>query len=590
MIYLTGIHRLKSKTPGGSRPGGDTSAQIKDPRRVKTRRAEVKICRVTALTSGYDEVEPDTHLDDGVDRILFSNDPRHISKPGWVWRPLPNVSLNSKRQTMFVKSNLPKLCPGYDVYVWTDARITFTKPIPDLVELYLRDGIDLVTFKHPRNESLKDEMMEIARERVLPVSKLISYYRGLSQTERQWPISSENNVYLARCTERFVEMSSKWNWRIEQAPPRDQLTFDLACADADLVYKWFDSGATNAGTSDFTSWRRHNPSKGASRRVQDSLMTFARDVREVEEISLEGIDSDPETFMREISVVVPVHNASEKLGELLHSIQETKFKGQVILVENGSKDDALAVCRQFESGRQEYPTTVFVSDVALGFAGACNAGARIADGKYILFLNSDTRLMGYWWRNVARGFGLSSVAAVGAVGNVAGDCSVGRGMTSRLLKKGASASEIGQVCAAFTSSWSLNVPFQLTRSASGHAFVVKKEAFEEVGGFDEEAFPLGYGEEVDLFLRLRRAGWLVGVELSWYVFHSGQATFGKEKRRKLVDRGRRMLARQYGEDKIARLSNDLRNNPFVQTLDYDLDRYLELVPSVGVPNERTVND
>ena len=125
---------------------------------------------------------------------------------------------------------------------------------------------------------------------------------------------------------------------------------------------------------------------------------------------------------------------------------------------------------------------------------------------------------------------------------------------------------------------------------NGHAFVVKKEAFEEVGGFDEEAFPLGYGEEVDLFLRLRRAGWLVGVELSWYVFHSGQATFGKEKRRKLVDRGRRMLARQYGEDKIARLSNDLRNNPFVQTLDYDLDRYLELVPSVGVPNERTVND
>ena len=548
----------------------------------------MKICRETALTSGYDEVVPDAHLDDGVDRILFSDDPRHISEPGWVWRPLPNVSLNSKRQTMFVKSNLPKLCPGYDVYVWADARITFTKPIPDLVELYLRDGIDLVTFKHPRNESLKDEMMEIARERVLPIGELLSYYKGLSQPERQWRISSENNVYLARGTERFVEMSSKWNWRIEQAPPRDQLTFDLACADAGLVYEWFDSGETNAGTSNFTSRRRHNRSKGASRRVQDSFMTFARDVRELRDfVRRHRFGSG--NFMREISVVVPVHNASEELEELLHSIQETEFKGQVVLVENGSKDDALAVCRQFESGRQEYPTTVFVSDVALGFAGACNAGSRIADGKYILFLNSDTRLMGDWWRNVAKGFGLSSVAAVGAVGNVAGDCSVGGETTSRLLKKGASASEIGQVCASFSSSWSLNVPFQLT-SASGHAFVIKKEAFEEVGGFDEEAFPMGYGEEVDLFFRLRRAGWLVGIELSWYVFHSGRATFGEEERRKLADRGRRTLARRYGEDKIARLSNDLRNNPFIQTLNFDLDRYFELVPSVGVPNERTVND
>jgi GT2 family glycosyltransferase len=319
-------------------------------------------------------------------------------------------------------------------------------------------------------------------------------------------------------------------------------------------------------------------------------MTFARDVRGVGEIASEGVVLDPETFMREISVVVPVHNASEKLRELLNSIRDSKFEGQVVLVENGSTDDALAVCRQFESGRQDYPTKVLASDVPLGFSGACNVGSRIADGKYILFVNSDTRLTGDWWRNVAKGFELSSVAAVGAVGNAAGDCSVGGKATSRLLEKGASESEIAQVCAAFASNWSLNVPFQLTRSASGHAFAVVKEAFEEVGGFDEEAFPIGYGEEVDLFLRLRRAGWLVGIELSWYVFHSGRATFGEEGRRKLADQGRRTLARRYGEDKIVRLSNDLRNNPFVQTLNYDLDRFLEQVPSLGVPNERMADD
>ena len=550
----------------------------------------MKICRVTAVTSGYDAIKADAELEDGVDRFLFSDDQRHVSHPGWTWRPLPLLSLNPKRRTMFVKSNLPFLLPGYDVYVWSDASIIFTQAVPELLAAHLPEDEHLVTFKHPRNQSLKDEMKEIVREGVLSARVLRRYFNGLSESERQHKFVSETNVYLARNTDRYRDMCAKWNWRIENAPPRDQLSFDLACLDAGLPYIWFEGGATSANSAEFVSRRRHNRAKGASRKVDDALTSFARDTRELSTNYRQFNSNICEVSVKDFSIVIPVHNAAAELSHLLKSIRESNFEGEVVLVENGSSDNAPQVCRSFEVERGEYPTTVCVADRPLGFSGACNLGAELATGKYLVFLNSDTLLHGKWWEPVVRGFELSSVAVTGAVGNVAGDCSVGRSKASQLLEMGVSASLISAACSEFSSKWAANVPFQLTRSASGHAFAVLKKAFEAVGGFDKEAFPVGYGEEVDLFVRLRRQGWLVGVETSWYVFHSGRVSFGENQRKDLVRQGRLQLASRYGEDNIARLSNDLRNNPFIQTLNYDLDRYLDVVISSLKANDEQLED
>jgi GT2 family glycosyltransferase len=550
----------------------------------------MRICRVTAVTSGYDAIKADAELEDGVDRFLFSDDQRHVSRPGWTWRPLPLLSLNPKRRTMFVKSNLPFLLPGYDAYVWSDASIIFTQAIPDLFAASLPEDKDLVTFKHPRNQSLKDEMKEIAREGVLSSRELRRYSNGLSDSERQHKFVSETNVYFARNTDRYRDMCAKWNWRIENAPPRDQLSFDLACSDVGISYVWFEGGATSADSAEFVSRRRHNRPKGASRKVDDALKSFAPDTRELSTNYRQFNSDDRKTAVNDISIVIPVHNAAEELSCLLESIRKSNFEGEVVLVENGSSDNAPQVCRSFEVERGGYLTTVFVADQPLGFSGACNLGAELATGKYLVFLNSDTMLHGKWWEPVLRGFDLSSLAVIGAVGNVAGDCSIGRSKSSQLIEMGVPASLISAACSEFSSKWAANVPFQLTRSVSGHAFAIVKKAFQDVGGFDKEAFPVGYGEEVDLFLRLRRQGWLVGVEPSWYVFHSGRASFGEDHRKDLVRQGRLQLARRYGEENIARLSNDLRNNPFIQTLNYDLDRYLDLVISSLEMNDEQPED
>jgi N-acetylglucosaminyl-diphospho-decaprenol L-rhamnosyltransferase len=52
---------------------------------------------------------------------------------------------------------------------------------------------------------------------------------------------------------------------------------------------------------------------------------------------------------------------------------------------------------------------------------------------------------------------------------------------------------------------------------TGACFLVRREAFDEVGGFDDRYFM--YVEEVDLCWRLARAGWRTGYESSARVIH-----------------------------------------------------------------------
>ncbi len=61
---------------------------------------------------------------------------------------------------------------------------------------------------------------------------------------------------------------------------------------------------------------------------------------------------------------------------------------------------------------------------------------------------------------------------------------------------------------------------------SGACFLVRRSAFEEVGGFDERYFM--YAEDMDLCWRLHEAGWGVGYRRGIAVTHEGGVTTGQE--------------------------------------------------------------
>lgn len=91
-----------------------------------------------------------------------------------------------------------------------------------------------------------------------------------------------------------------------------------------------------------------------------------------------------------ISVVVPVYNASEFLEATLITLLGQSLKEiEVILVNDGSTDDSLEICRSFTA---RDPRFSVVNQPNRGVSSARNAGIEMCRGDYIAFVDADDLL------------------------------------------------------------------------------------------------------------------------------------------------------------------------------------------------------
>ena len=76
----------------------------------------------------------------------------------------------------------------------------------------------------------------------------------------------------------------------------------------------------------------------------------------------------------------------------------------------------------------------------------------------------------------------------------------------------------------------------------GACYGFKTELVEKLGFLDEEAFPQGYGEENDLYIRLNEIGKFTILSLSTYFIHYGNQSFGEAKKQLNKSLGKKSLA------------------------------------------------
>src|SRR5437773_573278 len=90
-----------------------------------------------------------------------------------------------------------------------------------------------------------------------------------------------------------------------------------------------------------------------------------------------------------VSVCIVNWNAGSYLADCIKSIKacEGGYLSTVIVVDNASTDESLDGLEQLG-----FPLQLIRNAENLGFASACNLGAALADGDYLLFLNPDARL------------------------------------------------------------------------------------------------------------------------------------------------------------------------------------------------------
>ncbi|AFY27557.1 glycosyltransferase [Cyanobium gracile] len=86
-----------------------------------------------------------------------------------------------------------------------------------------------------------------------------------------------------------------------------------------------------------------------------------------------------------VSVVIPVYNSAATVAESLRSVLEQTYPHlEILVVDDGSTDGAVAICETFED-----PRLRILHQANRGLAGARNTGIRQARGAYIGFLDSD---------------------------------------------------------------------------------------------------------------------------------------------------------------------------------------------------------
>lgn len=88
-----------------------------------------------------------------------------------------------------------------------------------------------------------------------------------------------------------------------------------------------------------------------------------------------------------ISMIIPVYNAGAFLPRCLDSLMpQCRAGDEVILVEDGSADDSVAICRRYVD---QYPQVSFFQNPDSGVSSARNLGLQKASGAWVCFLDAD---------------------------------------------------------------------------------------------------------------------------------------------------------------------------------------------------------
>lgn len=100
--------------------------------------------------------------------------------------------------------------------------------------------------------------------------------------------------------------------------------------------------------------------------------------------------------MLDLSIIIVSFNTKKLLTDCLKSLMVDgrwlETKGEIIVVDNGSSDGSVEEVRKFKIQNPGFKIRLIENEENLGFAKANNQGIKIAKGKYILLLNSDTEV------------------------------------------------------------------------------------------------------------------------------------------------------------------------------------------------------
>lgn len=255
------------------------------------------------------------------------------------------------------------------------------------------------------------------------------------------------------------------------------------------------------------------------------------------------------TILPDISVIIlGYRNFNHHTRQCLETLNTwaTNPHFEFIVIDNGSPDDSAARTLSWCINHPGFQP--LISKENLGFAGGMNLGAKHSRGRWLLLVNNDTL-----FPKGALDALLSSIVTLSK--DVAVLCPItnqaGNGQKLMMDELSIDAClEVGR--------WLIEHP-------TGHLFptyradffcvAIRQSVWTELGGLDT-AFGLGYYEDFDFSLRVKKAGYKEFITEDVFVAHVGSATFqGSGEQNKLLKKNKQLLKKRHPNARFEHLRN-----------------------------------
>ena len=246
-----------------------------------------------------------------------------------------------------------------------------------------------------------------------------------------------------------------------------------------------------------------------------------------------------------VAIITVTYNSADFIEQYLQSVKLFLHDSdhQLFLVDNQSSDNTIQIARDF-AHNQDLVTQIHIIEANdnLGFGKGCNLGADAAavfSPSHLWFLNPDTEIF------ADTGPALLTLFDARSDVDFAGSVLVDKSNTPRsgafrfptalnVFLSSMSLGVLDRIFKQYTTAVPLNHDAVAADWLTGASFMVKRECFKKLNGFDP--FYFLYFEEVDLFFRAKKQDLTVLTCPESKVFHISGASTGINNKETAVKR------------------------------------------------------
>ena len=233
-------------------------------------------------------------------------------------------------------------------------------------------------------------------------------------------------------------------------------------------------------------------------------------------------------------IVVPTWNRKDLIAGFLQSfLANTSTPCRIIIVDNASTD-----------GTKEYLSTledtskcrfeIIINGENRGYVGGMNQGIAVSSAPYVCLANNDLIFTPEWLKEIISVFKKYPRAGV---------LNPNSNSLGAYIPEGISRESFSGRLREKNQGVFVEVPFCI-----GFCMVIRREVIAKVGGLSQEFYPMFF-EDTDYSLKVKKAGYTIGIARGAYVWHAESASFkklGQAEKEKKFARSRKVFLKKWG--------------------------------------------